>query len=149
MVEISVPENAGEPDAVFVRWEGEVPAGQETTDPLVLVMDANRTVTAAFQVIECVEDADCDDGLFCNGPEECIDGACVDGAAPRTDDQVCNEETGACDVTGEAAGGGGRAAAGPSGALGSGYNPAGTAIILTLLGLCVLRFVGPGRSRRV
>jgi len=43
-------------------------------------------------------DPSCDDGLFCNGDENC-DAAtgCVDGTAPcDVDDEVCLEETGEC-----------------------------------------------------
>ena len=29
---------------------------------------------------ECFEDIDCDDGSFCNGSEQCVDDACVDGS---------------------------------------------------------------------
>jgi len=41
-------------------------------------------------------EATCDDGLFCNGVETCVDGACVPGAPPC---EVCDEETrcGDCD----------------------------------------------------
>jgi subtilase family serine protease len=37
---------------------------------------------------------------------------------------------------------------GPCGSMGSGCGPTGPATILILLGMCVLRFVGPGRSHR-
>ena len=30
----------------------------------------------------CEEDADCDDGLFCNGEETCADGECQAGTNP-------------------------------------------------------------------
>ncbi|HJL33802.1 MAG TPA: hypothetical protein RMI62_32220, partial [Polyangiaceae bacterium LLY-WYZ-15_(1-7)] len=36
----------------------------------------------------CTSAADCDDGLFCNGAEACIAGACVAGAPPSCDDGV-------------------------------------------------------------
>jgi hypothetical protein len=45
----------------------------------------------------CASNADCDDGLFCNGAETCQDGACVAGTAPAcTSPQVCNEWLRAC-----------------------------------------------------
>jgi hypothetical protein len=53
----------------------------------------------------CSIDADCDDGLFCNGAETCVDGSCVAGAAPNCNDGVacttdtCNETTDDCDHT--------------------------------------------------
>jgi hypothetical protein len=51
----------------------------------------------------CTSDPDCDDGLFCNGAEACVAGACVAGSAVDCDDGVsctldsCNEATDACD----------------------------------------------------
>jgi len=62
----------------------------------------------------CVVDEDCDDGLFCNGEELCIDGQCVPGENPcPTDDEifcngeetyVCLEETDECGHTGNPCG---------------------------------------------
>ena len=44
-------------------------------------------------VTECVEDIDCNDGLFCNGVEKCIDLICYDGESPCEDDgKFCNGE---------------------------------------------------------
>lgn len=43
---------------------------------------------------ECVLDLDCSDGIFCNGVESCIDGECVDGAAPCED--YCEESLRLC-----------------------------------------------------
>ena len=50
----------------------------------------------------CERDADCDDGLFCNGAESCVPGAssanavgCVAGTAP-CDAEDCTEETDLC-----------------------------------------------------
>ncbi len=50
----------------------------------------------------CTTDAQCDDGLFCNGTERCEAGACVMGATVRCDDGIdctvdgCSEVTRAC-----------------------------------------------------
>lgn len=38
----------------------------------------------------------CDDGLFCNGPETCQDGACSAGTPPCTGAQVCSESFDLC-----------------------------------------------------
>jgi hypothetical protein len=52
---------------------------------------------------ECGNDSDCNDGLYCNGAETCVDSVCQAGTAPDCDDGVsctddsCNEETDACD----------------------------------------------------
>ena len=45
---------------------------------------------------QCSTDADCSDGLYCNGQETCLDGACVSGVAPCGENQKCDEEQGAC-----------------------------------------------------
>lgn len=51
------------------------------------------------ECIGCVDDADCDDGLFCNGAEFCEDSECVDGMAPCDPvTEVCDEDTGTCVV---------------------------------------------------
>jgi hypothetical protein len=50
------------------------------------------------QVCYCTIDADCDDGLYCNGVESC-DGACgCDvGTNPCPTDTTCNDDTDTCD----------------------------------------------------
>jgi hypothetical protein len=54
---------------------------------------------------ECTVDADCSDGLFCNGVETCNAGSCQDGTAPNCNDGVsctvdsCNEGSDSCDNT--------------------------------------------------
>ncbi len=51
---------------------------------------------------DCEVDAECDDGAFCNGVEQCIEGSCVPGEAVVCDDgvsctdDVCDEELDAC-----------------------------------------------------
>ena len=46
--------------------------------------------------IECREDADCDNGLFCDGAERCVEGACVPGTNPCTPPEECDEEEDIC-----------------------------------------------------
>jgi hypothetical protein len=52
-----------------------------------------------------VDDADCDDDLFCNGAETCVDNLCQAGTPEDCDDGVactvdsCNEDIDACDNT--------------------------------------------------
>jgi len=44
----------------------------------------------------CIDDLDCDDGLFCNGPETCNTGVCSPGIPPVLDDGVsCTDDS--CD----------------------------------------------------
>jgi hypothetical protein len=33
----------------FVRWQGDIPGGSSTANPLTLTMDANKTITAVFE----------------------------------------------------------------------------------------------------
>jgi len=53
----------------------------------------------------CTVNADCDDGLYCNGAETCNAGVCQAGTAPNCGDGVsctvdsCNEATDSCDHT--------------------------------------------------
>lgn len=53
--------------------------------------------------VGCTLNSQCDDGLFCNGAETCVSGACQAGTAPNCDDGVactidsCNEGTDNCD----------------------------------------------------
>ncbi|MBU0717024.1 MAG: S8 family serine peptidase, partial [Planctomycetes bacterium] len=50
----------------------------------------------------CTIPADCDDGLWCNGAEDCVSGSCVAGTPPNCSDGVacttdtCNESTDSC-----------------------------------------------------
>ena len=45
----------------------------------------------------CSTNADCDDGLFCNGAETCNAGSCQAGSNPCSGGDVCNESTDTCD----------------------------------------------------
>lgn len=51
---------------------------------------------------ECRDEADCFDGVVCNGSETCRRGFCVGGLAPSCDDHQwdtadrCDEDAGAC-----------------------------------------------------
>ena len=53
---------------------------------------------------ECSADADCDDGLFCDGVERCVSGTCVPGATPCV--TSCDESADECDGTCAAGGDG-------------------------------------------
>jgi hypothetical protein len=64
-------------------------------------------ITDTFCVVTCTTNAECDDGVFCNGNEicdtgsgECLPGTAVDcdDSVPCTDD-MCNEGTNMCDNT--------------------------------------------------
>ena len=49
------------------------------------------STTTSTPLPECVVDADCDDNVFCNGTEKCINGTCVNGQNPCGEEQVCKE----------------------------------------------------------
>ena len=57
------------------------------------------------QAQPCEHDSECDDGLWCNGTESCIQGHCVTSLAPDCDDHdpctidACDEGTNACTHT--------------------------------------------------
>ena len=46
------------------------------------------SVEVRAEIAACQADVECDDGLFCNGPESCIFGTCLPGAAPSCDDAM-------------------------------------------------------------
>ena len=53
--------------------------------------DILRDVDFGYQEPGCVSDAECDDGLACNGAEVCIAGSCEDGTPLECDDgNACN-----------------------------------------------------------
>ena len=45
---------------------------------------------------ECVVDADCDDGVNCNGEETCSANVCVAGSSTCSNDNVCDEANDQC-----------------------------------------------------
>ena len=62
-----------------------------------------RVTSTTTTVLDCVTDADCDDTLFCNGAESCLDGFCNPGDVPCPDDGLfcngaerCDEEEDQC-----------------------------------------------------
>ena len=66
----------------------------------------NGTVTgpaADCGLVECFVDAECDNGLFCDGGEVCVANECAPGTPPTCDDGVnctvdsCNETTDSCE----------------------------------------------------
>ena len=67
--------------------------------------DRDDLVFAVQVPSDCTVDADCDNGLYCDGSETCNAGVCQAGSAPACDDglfcngtESCNETTDSCDV---------------------------------------------------
>ncbi|NOX57671.1 MAG: hypothetical protein GXP29_02280, partial [Planctomycetes bacterium] len=55
----------------------------------------------------CTTDTECDDGLFCNGTEVCINSVCESPGGACQPGQSCNEDTDTCNAAGGGGGGGG------------------------------------------
>lgn len=47
---------------------------------------------------QCIDAIDCDNGLFCDGAEQCVGGSCVSGANPCAAGLLCVESTDTCEV---------------------------------------------------
>lgn len=72
-------------------------AGNAPSDgqPVEVIINGVRILEVG---VECETDADCDDGVFCNGVETCIDGQCQSSGNPCTaPGQVCNEAAQSCE----------------------------------------------------
>ncbi len=44
----------------------------------------------------CGNNTECNDGIFCNGVEQCVDASCTDGSFPCTNGQGCHENNDTC-----------------------------------------------------
>ena len=94
---VSTPNDASCPDdGVFCNGTGVCAATSgcvSSGDPCVgsdLICDEVNDVCVA-----CMTNAECDDGLFCNGAETCADGSCAGGDDPCPD-QACDEDQRSC-----------------------------------------------------
>ncbi|RJP34807.1 MAG: PKD domain-containing protein [Phycisphaerales bacterium] len=97
-------------DATSTSPTFDAPTVEADTDLLFELTVTNATCSRADTVgitildlagpVSCDTDEECDDGLFCNGAETCLAGACADGASPCDDTQVCDEDQDRCDVPG-------------------------------------------------
>lgn len=64
---------------------------------------AGMGIEAGIIILGCESDEDCDDGIFCNGQELCVDGMCMPGTPPDCDDGAdctedsCNAESDRCE----------------------------------------------------
>jgi hypothetical protein len=67
------------------------------------VTGTSRTNESDSSGETCFEDADCDDGRYCNGVEACVNGTCVAGTPVECDDGIactldmCDESQGGCE----------------------------------------------------
>jgi hypothetical protein len=53
-------------------------------------------------LLPCTTDADCNDTLFCNGEEICVDGVCQNGSPPDCDDELFCSGVEICDAAEDA-----------------------------------------------
>lgn len=66
-------------------------------------IDVINSLDLAVPPAGCTSHPECDDGLFCNGAEQCISNSCQAGTAPDCSDSIacttdsCNESTDSCD----------------------------------------------------
>ena len=86
---LSVDSNLGAGVSVF---DNVLPA-EQLADPCPGLLCNVSTQTC----VECLTDAECDDGIFCNGQERCVNGVCVPGVPP-CDAGSCDEATDSCPV---------------------------------------------------
>ncbi len=96
--------NADCDDGVFCNGEevcqpdGTCAAGTPCETPTCPDCVCNETLKLCTMIPPCTGDGDCDDGLFCNGPETCVNGGCVDGEPVDCGEDACDEEIDACEV---------------------------------------------------
>ena len=64
--------------------------------PYYCIVHTAQDMAGTIKVVDCLQDADCDDGLFCNGAETCGDNACLAGSAPCQDGEECDEDADEC-----------------------------------------------------
>ena len=89
-------------------WEGvwdatAVSGGNHTIEVQATSNSGTMTDLISIEVEGCSKDADCDDGLYCNGVETCIDGTCQNGDTVDCSDGIgctddtCNEDNDTCE----------------------------------------------------
>ncbi len=73
--------------------------GVEDSEGLCALLETQLVaLTAACDEVECFTDEDCDDSVFCNGPEPCDTQTlqCMPAESPCQADLVCDEATANC-----------------------------------------------------
>lgn len=67
-----------------------------TTSSIPPSSTSSSTTTTINNPTECTSDVECDDGIFCNGAETCMDGTCRPGTDPCPAGTECIEEADEC-----------------------------------------------------
>ena len=66
-------------------------------DPCESLETCNEGTDSCGVASACVENADCDDILYCTGVETCVGGVCVDGQGnPCAENETCDEQNEKC-----------------------------------------------------
>jgi sugar lactone lactonase YvrE len=95
-IEASAPGYTHYSDTVVVGLDDEFIAKDILMTP---TSTPTTTTTTTTTTVDCISDADCDDGLYCNGEESCDqeNGVCVHSGDPCTDStEVCDEDNDEC-----------------------------------------------------
>jgi cysteine-rich repeat protein len=88
----AIPANGWE----FAGWSG---ADVPDENPVTVDGTVITELAATFVEIvagDCDVDADCDDGVYCNGAETCERDGCAPGTSPCGDSQICDEGSASC-----------------------------------------------------
>jgi len=88
---VSGPENNELSYALTASVDGYLSRTEDVT-----VIDGDDQ-TVEFILVQCVNNADCDNYIFCDGAEQCIDGACTASPGnPCELDEICKEARDLC-----------------------------------------------------
>ncbi len=77
-------------------YEAVVTISSNAGSGAVTVLMEVEDTTPPAPAPDCTEDSQCDDGVFCNGQEMCVEGACESGEPSCSDDELCMEEEEEC-----------------------------------------------------
>jgi hypothetical protein len=92
-------------DQISVQEEDQIFGKYIMMDPIVMTTSTTTSIrrttttttpTTTTTIIECTSDSNCDDDLFCNGKETCVEGVCHSGSNPCLSGEECDEETDIC-----------------------------------------------------
>lgn len=75
-----------------------IPLNDGMVVSVTISKDNHRPYRRNISVAQCGLDAECSDGVFCNGVEECFQNNCYEGDPPLCDDGVFCNGTESCDI---------------------------------------------------
>jgi len=92
-VDFTLTNNGGNTEFGWTRINAAITPSSTPCSANQTCDEENDSCTAT---LNCTTDADCDDGLFCNGAETCVAGECQVGDAPCATGQSCDEASDEC-----------------------------------------------------